>query len=100
MTDQEAKIVLDVMRKNADELGLGTDELTALSIAIENITMTDEIKRRIQAKLEEWRSYNTRLNYKNDFKMNYEIASVSGTIGGLKYALEELEKEKDSNTWL
>lgn len=100
MTDQEAKIVLDVMRKNADELGLGTDELTALSIAIENITRTDEIKRRIQAKLEEWRSYNTRLNYKNDFKMNYEIASVSGTIGGLKYALEELEKEKDSNTWL
>ncbi len=100
MTDQEAKIVLEVMRKNADELGLGTDELTALSIAIENITRTDEIKRRIQAKLEEWRSHNTRLNYKNDFKMNYEIASVSGTIGGLKYALEELEKEKDSNTWL
>ena len=100
MTDIEAKYILEALREKADQMNLDTTILTALSIAIQNIEKTEGIKTNIERKLEEWRGYNTELNYKNDFKMNYEIASVSGTIGGLKFALEELEKLNDANTWI
>ena len=99
MTDLEAKQVLEVMRVNADILDLSEIELTALSIAIENIERSERAKKNIKDKLAEWRSHNTRINYKSNFNMTYEIASVSGTIGGLKYALEELEKPLDANSW-
>lgn len=46
----------------------------------------------INIRLEQARSENTRLNYESDFNMTYEIASISGMIGGLKFCLEEIDK--------
>lgn len=46
----------------------------------------------INIRLEQARAENARLNYESDCHMTYEIASVSGMIGGLKFCLEEIDK--------